>query len=175
MSKQLSGKVHGLKFMQRGAARAAADAGDVQASTEAEPAASTDTDVAEHWEVPASARVAVKPAHASTTHWDAWLTSALEHEPKHEKPVVRREVYGQWKKAGPRHAESEDEMEESGPEDPAHNAPAFQRPPGANTPRKEKRRAPNQVERQRKVAAVASPHDSHRKKPGKKSALRKER
>lgn len=178
MSKQLSSRVQGLKFMQRGPVRPASEpesspGPSTPAATPTKDAAPSEPAAQEQWVVPSHARVArPRPAAAPSTHWDTWLSSALD-ESSDTKPTSRRQVFGQWSKPR-RHAESEDELESDDEYASAPSSPetGFRKPPSANTPRA-KRGAPSHGERQRKLAAVASSQDGVRKKPQKKDAVRR--
>ena len=184
MSKQLSSRLQGLKFMQRKAAQAPADTEDVTAHEASAPAAeasaSTPT-TQEQWVMPDSARVRVarQPPAPKAIHWDAWLTDALD-ETKETRPTTRRRVFGKWDKPAARHAESEDEFASDDDDDDdddeeeryasAHSdlsspEPGFRKPPSASGPptTQRKRVAQDQGNRRRKLASVASSQQSLRK------------
>lgn len=182
MSKPLSSRLQGLKFMQRKAAQAPADTEEAPkpaSGTVAEETSASAPTTQEKWVMPDSARVRVapRPPAPKAMHWDAWLTSALD-DTKETRPTSRRRVFGKWDKPAARRAESEDEFasddddddddEEryaSAQSDLSSPEPGFRKPPSASGPpsAQRKRVAQDQGNRRRKLASVASSQQSLRK------------
>lgn len=175
MSKQLSSRVQGLKFMQRGSARPPNEPDSSPSHTPTGPE-TPDTSTQEQWVVPAHARVqvAARPR-AASMHWDTWLTSALEDK-SDMKPRSRRCVFGKWDKPTQRHPESEDEFESdddyaSARSEPSSPETGFRKPLDASGPPR-KRVAADSGDRRRKLASIASNQQGLRKKPKKDTVKR---
>ncbi|WFD43412.1 hypothetical protein MPSI1_002073 [Malassezia psittaci] len=124
MSKQLSSRVQGLKFMQRGASSPQKPAEPRQ--TETQDFETTEHDKGndpksqeasqEQWVIPAHKRVQIQPqvATSAATNWDSWLIAALEDKRELRRRPSRRS-FGHWSNPSKRQAKSEDEF--SGMED----------------------------------------------------------
>ncbi|WFD24334.1 hypothetical protein MEQU1_003033 [Malassezia equina] len=188
-TKPMSSRLQGLKFMQRGAQRAALQAekeGSDEKSTKTAEAAPTPADP-DQWVVPHSRPVASPKAE---DNWDEWLLGATN-----EESMNTRRTYGDWKSTrrtlkqekrldddfNEAHAlldESDDEEEEdssSADDDSASDSeeaflsahsspqPTFQKPPSAASRRKPPA-PPAPAPKRMKQAAVADKSQSLRKK-----------
>ena len=134
---QLSSRLQGLKFMQRGMARAesskeggapapAAAAPTSPASTAKtegdEPAASgSDAAAQEQWVMPADKRSRTAPAGGHDAgNWDAWLISLSSGNEERPAATGRRQQFGRWARhpkadagVGVPRTESDDDEEEA--------------------------------------------------------------
>lgn len=173
MSKQLSSRLQGLKFMQRGSAQHTQEQKSPKTSAPATPEVQ-EAGSQEHWVVPAHARVRTAPPKVTNTiHWDHWLTSALDEEEETKRPS-RRRVFGKWDTPEERHPESEDEFasDDAYASAPSSPEPGFQKPPSASAPPSKKPDSSLLGDRRRKLAAVASQQEGLRKKPKKDKVTR---
>ncbi|WFD28359.1 hypothetical protein MNAN1_003369 [Malassezia nana] len=185
----MSSRLQGLKFMQRGAQRAALQAEKEAPSqkkviVQTKPSPPSDAD---HWVVPFSHRAASPQAE---DNWDAWLMDATS-----ETSVNTRSSYGDWKatkrtlkmanrldtrtqedaqlpaseEESSDDSEAEDNSDVSGSEEEFLSAPSsppttFQKPPSA-VPRIRKAHAPAApAPKRQKQVAVADKTQSLRKK-----------
>ncbi|WFC99321.1 hypothetical protein MYAM1_002065 [Malassezia yamatoensis] len=124
MSKQLSSRVQGLKFMQRGNSSPQKPAEPLNTETEDLETRGNDQGndaksqeaSQEQWVIPAEKRVQVQPqvATSSAANWNSWFIAALEDKRELRRRPSRRS-FGHWSHPTERQAKSEDEF--SGMED----------------------------------------------------------
>ncbi|PKI84202.1 hypothetical protein MVES_002239 [Malassezia vespertilionis] len=91
MAKQLSSRVQGLKFMQRGAARTSSPPSAAACEEDRSVCQETADPAQEQWVLPTQFRACTNTTALPKNDWNAWLFDAYEEKPK---ALNRRRTFG---------------------------------------------------------------------------------